>query len=132
MTRKHIFRLLCSLLLAAATAQAAMPGGLVSENGMFTVRYESQLTPIVINQMHSWTLYVNDADGQPVTGATIAVTGGMPAHNHGLATAPSVTEQGGGAYQLQGLRFHMMGYWEVTLEISQGGTRDKVVIQLDL
>ena len=86
-----------------------------SANGSFQVSYESQLKPIVINQMHSWTLHVTNAQGQAVTNADITVKGGMPAHNHGLATAPSIVEVGGGDYLLQGLRFHMMGYWEMVL-----------------
>lgn len=103
-----------------------------SENGRFQVTYESQLDPIQINRIHSWTLHVEDAAGQPVSDAEIAVKGGMPAHNHGLATAPTVEARGNGDYLLEGLRFHMMGHWELELTITAQGQTDKVIIPLDL
>jgi hypothetical protein len=96
------------------------------------VSYESSLDPIEINRIHTWTLAVT-RDGEPVEGAVLTVTGGMPAHDHGLPTAPRVTaELGDGRYKLEGLRFHMRGYWEVSVEIASGGTRDTVVIPLNL
>ena len=103
-----------------------------SERGIFAVSYASSLDPIEINKMHSWTLSLT-RDGAPVEGAKLVVTGGMPTHNHGLPTRPRVTaELGEGRYLLEGLRFHMGGYWEVTIEIEAGPTRDTIVIQLNL
>ena len=103
-----------------------------SENGHFQVSYESLLNPIAINQIHSWTLKLFDAEGQPINDARVLVEGGMPVHNHGLATAPSVEAIGNGGYLLQGLRFHMMGYWELELSIIQGSIQDKAIIKLDI
>ena len=106
--------------------------GWASETGRYQVSYESELQPVVINQMHRWTLHLTDASGKALSGAEIAVDGGMPAHNHGLATAPLVEEAGGGDYLLQGLRFHMMGNWELRLTITHEGVTDTAVITLDL
>jgi len=128
-----VFSLL-ALALANIAVVTAQPGAgeLTSANGHFEVSYKSQLSPIAINQIHSWVLHVETADGQAVTGAELVIAGGMPEHNHGLATAPGFTEQGGGDYLLEGLRFHMMGYWELELSISAGGVKDKVIIALEL
>jgi hypothetical protein len=104
----------------------------LSENEMFQVSYESQLNPIIINQIHSWKLLVMNAQGDAVSDAIITVKGGMPEHNHGLATAPSIEARADGDYLLQGLRFHMMGYWELELNITQGSISDTVIITLDL
>ena len=83
--------------------------------------------------MHSWTLHVETEDGEPVTGATIEVEGGMPAHDHGLPTAPRVTEElGDGDYRLDGVRFHMGGQWELVFRIRAGDIEDIVVVTLDL
>jgi len=120
------------LLLAAQSVSAAAGDSYSSKNGRFRVSYQSQLNPVVINQIHAWQLHVTDADGRPVTGADIAVKGGMPAHNHGLATSPAIEPGDNGDYLLQGLRFHMMGYWELTLTIDDDGVRDEVVIPLTL
>jgi hypothetical protein len=131
--RTWLFLLSSAVLLFAAQAVFAAAGdSYSSKNGRFLVSYQSQLNPVVINQIHAWQLHVTDADSQPVTGADIAVKGGMPAHNHGLATSPAIEPGDEGDYLLQGLRFHMMGYWELTLTINAGGIRDEVVIPLTL
>jgi hypothetical protein len=104
----------------------------VSGRGVYTVSFESSLEPIEINQIHSWVLHVFK-DNEAVTGASLIVTGGMPAHDHGMPTRPRVTEElGDGVYQLDGMRFHMGGYWEVSIEIEAGGVRDTVVVVLNL
>ena len=104
-----------------------------SESGLFRVTFRSELDPIVINRMHSWVLHVEEEHGAPVSGATISVTGGMPAHNHGLPTAPRATREiAPGDYILEGLRFHMGGQWELEITIDADGKQDVVVILLEL
>jgi len=103
-----------------------------SARGVYTVTVTSSLEPIEINQMHSWTLHIT-ADGQPVSDAVLAVAGGMPKHDHGLPTRPRITEElGEGDYQLGGMRFHMQGDWEVSIEIKAAGKTDTVVVMLTL
>jgi hypothetical protein len=53
----------------------------VSSRGVYTVSFESSLEPIEINQIHSWILRIT-SDGDPVTGASLTVSGGMPTHDH--------------------------------------------------
>lgn len=121
--------ILLALMLSTTDAVAE---GWSSERGVFELSVESSIDPIEINTMHSWTLTLRRA-GAPVEGAKLVVTGGMPEHNHGMPTAPRITaELGGGRYRLEGMRFHMNGYWEVTVDIEAGSTRDTVVIKLDL
>lgn len=118
------------LLLSAATAD---DGKWISARGLFVVTYQSDLEPLRINTLHAWTVHVETASGEAVPGASIAVSGGMPLHNHGLPTAPRVTaELGGGDYRLEGMRFHMAGPWEVTLLISSDEQTDSVLITLTL
>ena len=120
------------LLLGATVLAQTATNPLVSENGHFNVSYASQLDPIAINQIHSWTLHITDSEGAPVANADIAIKGGMPQHNHGLATQPTIESSGEGTYLLQGLRFHMMGYWELELTIDYGSAKDTVMIPLEL
>ena len=104
-----------------------------TENGLFTVSAVSQLDPVVINETHAWTLYIEAADGSPVTDAEIAIEGAMPEHNHGFPTAPRVTENlGEGDYLLEGMRFNMAGVWVLTLEISSGDQSDSVTFEFEL
>ncbi|MDJ0905677.1 MAG: FixH family protein [Woeseiaceae bacterium] len=121
--------ILVSLTFGGADAYA---NEWTSQRGIFTVHYESSLDPIEINRMHSWTLVVT-RDNEPLEGADITVSGGMPEHDHGMPTRPRVTaDLGGGRYRLDGMRFHMNGTWEVMLDITAGGSRDTVIITLVL
>ena len=61
--------------------------------------------------------------GQAVTNAKINIGGGMPAHQHGLPTAPLVkwsdTDK---SYKIEGLKFSMPGEWVLHFYIDEGGT----------
>ena len=78
----------------------------------------SQLSPVIINRIHSWELVLTRSDGSPLTDAEITVIGGMPDHDHGLPTLPVVTsESRPGHYLLEGVRFHMPGRWQLSFTI---------------
>jgi hypothetical protein len=105
----------------------------LSDDGLFQVSWSSDADVPPLNQIHTWTLHVETADGQPVEGATILVDGGMPQHGHGLPTNPQVTEDlGGGDYRLEGMRFQMPGFWEVRFNISANGQDDSITFNLIL
>lgn len=121
--------LLTCLLVPAAAAELSAP----SSPAGLRVTMQSQLSPLAINQMHSWEILLQDIDGNAVADAEIEVRGGMPVHNHGLATQPQVTRYlGEGRYLLQGMRFHMAGAWELRLLINLNGTTYRSVLNLEL
>lgn len=123
----------CVMLIIAGVAGAASAGADRIEAGSFRVSYESRLAPLRINVMHSWILTVETASGDPVVGADIKVTGGMPQHNHGLPTAPRVTaEVEPGRYLVEGMKFHMNGHWQVAFEISALGETETATFELDI
>ena len=77
--------------------------------------------------MHTWTLHIEDASGQPVEGAEISVNGDMPQHGHGLPTQPRITQDlGNGDYLVEGLRFQMGGWWVMDFTIQANGQSDVV------
>ena len=97
------------------------------------VTWSSPDGEVEINKIHSWILHVETAGGAAVETADIQVEGGMPAHDHGLPTQPRVTENlGDGDYQLDGMRFHMRGYWEIELTIKTDDGTTNVTIPLQL
>jgi hypothetical protein len=105
----------------------------LSDIGLFQVTYTSSLAPIPINQIHTWTIHVETAEGQPVEQASITVDGGMPQHGHGLPTQPEVTQDlGNGDYTVEGMKFNMPGWWTVTFSITAGGQTDRVTYNLVL
>jgi hypothetical protein len=98
-----------------------------STAGVYRVSLVPPARPPAINQLHSWTVRLADADGAPVHGASFAVDGGMPRHGHGLPTRPRVTaEVGDGVYRLDGMKFSMTGWWEVKLAIQGAPGSDQV------
>lgn len=105
----------------------------LTRSGYYRISFTSDLEPVVINRIHGWVFYVETSAGEPVTGATITATGGMPLHNHGLPTDPRMTaELGNGRYRFEGFRFHMAGAWELLVTIDVDGRRDTVVIPLEI
>jgi hypothetical protein len=114
---------------AAAPAEQSWP----SESGALRASYTTDVDPIPLNRIHTWTLHLETSAGAIVEDAEISIAGGMPAHNHGLATAPAVTAYlGDGDYRVEGLRFHMQGEWVLRVSVRHGRTRDTIVIPLTL
>jgi hypothetical protein len=57
----------------------------------------------------------------------------MPQHGHGLPTVPQVTKYlGDGFYQVEGLKFHMPGWWVVKFNIVRNEMTDNVTFNLML
>ena len=89
-----------------------------------------QLTESQIEQDNSVS---STADQIPVPAATITLEGGMPEHDHGLATAPRITPGPEiGEYLVEGLRFHMGGRWELQFSVDSEVGTDIVLIPLEL
>jgi hypothetical protein len=103
----------------------------LSEQGLFRASYASDSTPIPINKLHSWTLHLETADGQPIEQADIRIDGDMPEHGHGLPSQPRVTAYlGNGDYLVEGMKFQMTGWWVIDFDVLVGGERDQVRFNL--
>ena len=135
MTRS-LFPLLVLVFLCGGSPLARQhddPATWLTRSGYYRVSYMSKLEPLTINRIHDWVFHIENAAGDPVEGAVITVTGGMPRHNHGLPTSPRMTGKlGDGDYLLSGMRFHMHGEWELTVTVDVEGRRDSAVISLTL
>jgi len=105
----------------------------LSDNGLLRVSWTSDPASLPLNQIHTWTIHVETADGQPVEAAEISVDGGMPQHGHGLPTNPQVTQNlGNGDYLVEGMKFQMPGWWEVRFHIVAGAQSDTITFNLTL
>ena len=130
---KSYLLLLLLALTCHAVASESTPPDVFWTSDRFQVSFESDLKPIVINQIHQWIIQVQTLDGVPVTKAEISIDGGMPDHDHGLPTDPQVTGNlGDGRYRVEGLRFHMQGQWELKITIRADNMEDVVTISLEL
>ncbi|NEX62385.1 FixH family protein [Noviherbaspirillum galbum] len=102
-----------------------------TDKGKYVAAIKPVSAPIVINKMHAWEIKLNDAAGEPVTQARIAVGGGMPQHGHGFPTQPRVTrELERGRYLLEGMKFSMPGWWELKLEIDAKDGNDGITFNV--
>jgi hypothetical protein len=105
----------------------------MSEQAAYRVSYKSEPARVPVNQMHSWTLHVETAAGQPVTDAAVKVDGDMPQHGHGLPTRPRVTRNlGNGDYLVEGMKFQMGGWWVMEFTVASGGRSDVAKFNLML
>jgi hypothetical protein len=102
-----------------------------SDEGMFRVTWMSDAEPVPVNKVHGWRLYIETADGMPVTDAEIKISGDMPEHGHGLPTKPKVSKNlGSGVYVIQGMKFQMPGWWVMNFTISSGDMKDTVTFNM--
>jgi len=108
------------------------PGPRPSAQGRYVATLQPE-QPLRVRKLQTVQVTITDAAGQPVDGATIAIDGGMPQHGHGLPTRPRVTKAlGGGAYQIEGVRFNMGGWWELKVAVDGTAGSDTVTFNLAL
>jgi hypothetical protein len=113
-------------------AQDFGPGPRTSAQGLYVATLQDA-TDLKPRKMYTLQATIAGRSGQPVTGASITVDGGMPQHGHGLPTRPRVTKDlGNGAYEISGLRFNMGGWWELELTIDTPAGTDTVTFNLSL
>ena len=107
-------------------------GPRTSAQGLYVATLQDA-TDLKPRKMYTLQATIVDKSGQPVTGASITVDGGMPQHGHGLPTRPRLTKDlGNGAYEISGVRFNMGGWWEFKLTITTPAGTDTVTFNLSL
>ena len=117
----------------AADVTNGEPATQFGESGYFRMTLQSALAPVAINRMHNWTLRLETPSGDPVSGANVTVTGGMPDHDHGLPTAPRATGTlNDGQYLIEGVKFHMNGRWELTIGVETATQSDAATFEFAL
>ena len=126
---------LCLALFVALAGEAAgsstVTVNVTSKQKVFTATV-THPDPLPVEQLHVWTVRLFDRKHHAVTRARIRVTGDMPAHGHGLPTAPVAVARGRGVYQLQGMMFQMPGLWYVQLRVRAGNRLDTLRIKFTI
>ena len=121
------------LVSTETVAQSPAPASYSADGQLYRVVLTSRVNPLPMNRMHAWEMRLTDLSGVAITEAQIRVEGGMPAHDHGLPTAPRVTEVlGDGRYLIEGVKFHMRGAWELILDIEAVRGRETVTVPFPL
>lgn len=80
---------------------------------------------------NEWQLQLVDTGDTPIDGATLELSPFMPDHGHGTPIGAVVTPAGSnGEYTATPVNLWMPGYWEVTVNIDDGGTTDSAVFKV--
>lgn len=122
------------LLCLFQAAHAVEPGPVLTGTTAEGTRIEiySELNPLTINRIHTWYIRILNSRGEHLQ-AQMSISGGMPEHDHGMPTAPQITSQlENGDYQLEGMRFHMPGLWQLLFELTIDGNPQTAVIEFNL
>jgi len=87
----------------------------VTERRQYFLEVEPRPNPIPFQELFELRVRVwqSDARERPVETARLDdVRARMPAHDHGMKTAPESERTGSGEFTVQGMRFHMQGLGE--------------------
>ena len=102
-----------------------------TDDKKYHVTLHSNLYPLKMGKIHSWTVKVLYPDGKPVEQAKIYIHGGMPQHQHGFPTHPRVNKYlGDGVYRIDGIKFTMPGDWQIRINVKEETRRDRAVFNV--
>lgn len=99
-----------------------------SDAKLYQLKWETDPATVVVGELFRVRTTLQDANGQPVLGATLAVDAWMPEHGHGMeGVAPLTTESTAtqGLYETEGMRCQMPGQWELRFTIDGTPGADK-------
>lgn len=97
-----------------------------SAGGSYYMMYSADPDPVPFNETFQLIAMVhNGADhAEMYTDADLVVDATMPAHGHGMNTAPTVTRDENGMYTVDGMLFHMRGWWKIDFTASRNGVTE--------
>jgi len=105
----------------------------LGENKHFVMFLFCNESPIPMSKIHDWTLHLETPDGKIVENAKVFIFGGMPMHNHEFPTIPRVKEYlGNGDYRVEGIKFSMLGHWEMHFSVDKNGKQDRAIFEIHL
>jgi hypothetical protein len=98
--------------------------GLVVFSDHYMVAFRPEPLRIEVGQPFSLLFNVCARSGSP--GELLAVDAQMPDHKHGMNYRPTIVPGGEGRYRVDGLVFHMPGYWEVSFDVRTGEESERL------
>ena len=103
-----------------------------SSAGHYDVRFLPEPGDIPENEPFDLRVWVLDAQtGRPVD-VDLAVDAAMPEHGHGMVVRPTIERTGEGAYRVEGMRFHMVGRWQLYFDLTRGPLTERAQLDVEL
>jgi len=119
---------------AAGGAATVAPREITSSAGTYHVICVMP-DPVPLNEPFDLEVRVLDGSDRvtPADQIDLVVDGRMPEHRHGMNVEPLVTRRGDGRFEIEGMRFHMPGYWEIHLDaVAPDGAIERAQIAVTL
>ncbi len=106
---------------------------LATDGGSYFISYTSDPSPIPENDYFTLTVSVYDNTDQTtlVADAGVTIDATMPQHGHGMTTQPIVTGYGDGTFLVEGMLFHMGGYWQIIVDVDGPMGAETATFELD-
>ena len=70
-------------------------------------------------------LYADDSGTQPIEDADVVIDCRMPHHQHGMLHDVELVPTGEGRYLAEGMLCHMLGYWELYVDVTRGAVTER-------
>jgi len=98
-----------------------------SKNFDFTVSYKTDPEPIPFLKFFKINFKFEPNNGQDIPeDLKIAIEADMPEHQHGMNVNPKLFKVDKNNYRVEGMKFHMLGYWEIYLTLRSSKKEDKI------
>lgn len=109
-------------------------GGGATGDGQYYVAYRVKEEEIELNELFTLDVVIvnSNEDRREVPDVEIEVDARMPAHRHGMSTEPKVRRTGESRFEVEGMMFHMLGHWALTVDVSQKGVTERAQFDLEL
>ena len=103
-----------------------------TDKGNFTVTLSPKEGGIEGNKHFSLNVEVKPKQPGGLGGATVLVNADMPAHRHGMNTQPEISSGSSNSYQVDGMLFHMTGYWVINVDITKDGKTEQALFPVQV
>lgn len=125
--------LLSTLSLSLAdTNQSHLPQTIISKTNRYLVNWATMPTAIPVNQYFVLEFEVREPSKTINYPIEVSVDAGMEAHNHGMNSRPVVKALGNNRFRAEGMLFHMVGKWQIYIEISRGIMKETIRIDVEI
>jgi len=127
-------RLAFSILIALASCLGdGESRSQVTQSGTAVVSWVPVPAPMPFNQLFELDVTWIGSDGTlPDAASTIVLDALMPAHGHGMQTAPVVEITGPGQARVKGMKLHMRGIWEFRFTLQTQAGQDLATFTEDV
>jgi len=116
---------------SSASAPESGDQDVQSELGLFVASFQPEPNPPVVGE-NGLLISLTSASAEPVLGATVSVEPWMPAHGHGSAVVPQVSEIGAGEYRATQINYSMPGRWELRVVVTADGASDRLTVAYEV